>query len=110
MRGNAFCIGGYLDSEHHMHACPYHRRPQRVSGCAHQQAEPVILSTGELVACVCINCYAQLPDTYIVTQRTRAEREAHCQHADLVEMTKLGQAERSYLCVECGAYLIGEVA
>jgi hypothetical protein len=49
-------------------------------GCPHQRAEPVILCTGEQVACICTRCYRQLPETWILDQRARTEREAYCQH------------------------------
>lgn len=38
---------------------------QELKRCRHPQVEPVTLSTGELVACVCIDCYEQLPADYI---------------------------------------------
>lgn len=44
--------------------------------CRHPQAEPVILTTGELVACVCIGCYQPLPAGYIEDQAKQAHLEA----------------------------------
>jgi len=71
-------------------------------GCAHSQAEPVVLSTGETVASVCVGCLAGLATDYIDRQRGRAEREAFCTHDDLIEMTSLGELPWS-ICTQCGA-------
>lgn len=71
--------------------------------CAHQQAEPVVLSTGETVACVCITCLAPLTATWIDNQRHRAEITAHCAHDNLIDITAFGQVETDHLCNGCGA-------
>lgn len=70
--------------------------------CSHRQAEPVVLSTGELVACVCIACLAALSADWIDNQRERAVRIAYCDHGDQIEITQFGQAVRQYLCNGCG--------
>lgn len=70
--------------------------------CRHPQAEPVILSTGELVACVCIGCYHQLPADYIGGQVEQAQREAYCTHDDEVDITGFGQVEHTHTCTGCG--------
>lgn len=75
-----------------------------LAGCTHRQAEPVILSTGEVVACVCIDCFGSLPADRIDDQHERAEREAFCEHPDTVELTTFGSAKRSYTCIDCGAW------
>lgn len=104
----AFCIGGYLDSEHHKIACPVHRKVARpfggvtmaeatvsirmaLEGCTHDQAEPVVLSTGEVVACVCVACIEALPADWIANQYRRAEREAWCTHENWVADIRFGQ-------------------
>lgn len=38
-------------------------------GCPHRQSEPVTLSTGELVACICVKCYRQLPADWITSEQ-----------------------------------------
>lgn len=73
--------------------------------CRHPQAEPVILTTGELVACVCIGCYQQLPADYIGWQRDRSYVEAYCTHDDKVEVTAFGKADREYNCTACGSWI-----
>jgi hypothetical protein len=73
--------------------------------CAHRQAEPVVLSTGEVVASVCIECYAPLSADYIDSQRERAERTAFCEHDEKAEITMFGEAKRSYICIDCGTML-----
>ena len=73
--------------------------------CAHRQAEPVTLSTGETVACVCIECFDSLPPNRILDQRDRAEVEAFCEHDDTVELTMFGSAKREFNCIACGAWL-----
>jgi hypothetical protein len=72
--------------------------------CVHQQAEPVILTTGERVACVCISCYAQLDRSYIEWQRKHAEIVAHCKHASQVDLAELGKPPSQWdrICTECG--------
>lgn len=62
--------------------------------CRHPQAEPVILSTGELVACVCIGCYQQLSASYIKDQADDAHRLAYCSHR--------GSRFSRSTCSECG--------
>jgi hypothetical protein len=77
-------------------------------GCLHRQAEPVILSTDEHVACVCITCYRQLPPTWILDQRARAEHEAYCKHDQTVDVTPFGKVPGSEVtCLGCGAWLVG---
>ena len=73
--------------------------------CAHRQAEPVVLSTGETVASICIECFESLASDYIGNQRERAEREAFCEHLDTWELTAFGSAKRSFNCIDCGAWL-----
>lgn len=74
-----------------------------LSGCQHQQAEPVILSTEETVACVCIACLAPLPADWIDNQRDAAEREARCTHADTWVDRRLGSRTVWHQCNGCGA-------
>lgn len=71
--------------------------------CAHQQAEPVVLSTGETVACVCIACLGSLSANWVDDQRHRAEIAAHCAHDNLIDITAFGQVETDHLCNGCGA-------
>lgn len=70
-------------------------------GCPHWQAEPVILNTGELVACVCISCLRALPYDWISDQLHRAHREAYCTH-EWIETPTLGRAEVDAQCRDCG--------
>lgn len=72
-------------------------------GCSHRQAEPVLLNTGELVACVCIACLRALPYDWISDQMHRAYREAHCEH-EWIEMPTLGSAEVDAQCRDCGTW------
>lgn len=74
------------------------------SPCRHQQAEPVILSTGETVACVCIACLGPLSADWIDKQRATAEARAFCAHdpADQVEIVAFGDQLIRVLCAECG--------
>lgn len=78
-----------------------------LSGCAHQQAEPVILSTDETVACVCIACLAPLSADWITNQRDKAEREAHCDHEREYEDRRLGYLPRLQ-CFGCGRVREGQ--
>jgi hypothetical protein len=72
--------------------------------CAHQQAEPVVLSSGETVACVCITCFSTLSADYIAGQRERAESIANCSHEDLIDITQFGKVPGSDLvCAGCGS-------
>ena len=75
--------------------------------CQHPQAEPVILSTGELVACVCIGCYQPLPADYIGQQVEQAQRKAFCTHAETMEIVDFGRApaDSRYSCAECGGWV-----
>lgn len=66
--------------------------------CRHPQAEPVILTTGELVACVCIGCYHQLPADYIAFQCDHSETMAY---ADFDRVP----AGSRFRCVECGDWV-----
>lgn len=72
--------------------------------CAHPQAEPVILSTGEQVACICLNpdCYQQLPADYITTQRDIAELRACCEHENRIDLIELGTVDWDQICQDCG--------
>ena len=74
--------------------------------CTHQQAEPVVLSTGETVACVCIICLSALSADWVTNQRRRAEQTAHCAHDDLIELGMFGQhpADADRICRDCGAW------
>lgn len=76
-----------------------------VSRCVHLQAEPVALSTGEQVACICIGCHQQLPAGYIEDQATKAHREAYCTHEDSLEVTRFGSPDRTYACGDCGSWV-----
>jgi hypothetical protein len=76
--------------------------PSPRSSCPHSQAEPVVLSTGELVACVCIACLCALPFDWIQDQRTRAERHARCEHDDEVDITAFGKVLTMLVCTICG--------
>jgi hypothetical protein len=72
--------------------------------CPHRQAEPVILSTGEQVACVCIACFAPLAAGWIIDQRSTAERVARCAHDDLIDISAFGEYPGSHqICAGCGA-------
>lgn len=68
---------------------------QDLRRCQHPQAEPVIPTTGELVACVCIGCYEQLSADYIEQQAERAHLAAYCRHSG----TRFVQST----CSECGS-------
>lgn len=70
--------------------------------CRHPQAEPVILTTGELVACVCIGCYQQLAAEYIERQAEQAQREAYCTHEHELSLRSWGQPSDSLICSYCG--------
>lgn len=74
-----------------------------LGGCPHVQAEPVVLYTGELVACVCIICLDKLPANWIAGQREHAELVAYCTHETLIELRSLGQLHPDYTCNRCGA-------
>lgn len=71
--------------------------------CPHQQAEPVTLTTGEQVACICIACLDQLEPYWIDRQRLTAEREAYCTHEDMVEITGFGKAYGEHICTGCSS-------
>lgn len=71
-------------------------------GCPHAQAEPVVLSTDETVACVCIACLDSLPANWIGQQRDRAEREAHCDHDQTWDDRRLGSRTARRHCNGCG--------
>lgn len=77
-----------------------------LGGCAHNQAEPVILSTGELVACVCISCLRALPFDWITNQVSRGHREAFCAHQEWIEMPMFGRVEVDATCRDCGAWRV----
>ena len=69
--------------------------------CAHRQAEPVVLTTGEHVACVCVECYFPLPEVWIKRQREQAEREAYCEHEDEISLRALGDRYDTLMCSRC---------
>lgn len=71
-------------------------------GCRHQQAEPVVLITGETVACVCIRCLERLSAEYIDQQYDRAYQIATCPHNDTVDVAAYGGFPRTVWCAECG--------
>jgi hypothetical protein len=76
------------------------------SRCRHQQAEPVALVTGEIVATICIECLSGLPADYIDKQRSTAERQAYCEHdfERLLERSVSGEITVDYAsCSLCGA-------
>lgn len=73
-------------------------------GCPHLRAEPVILSTGEQVACVCASCLRQLPREWISNQRDRAHREAFCKHEEWLEMPELGRLAVDAQCRACSTW------
>lgn len=72
--------------------------------CPHAQAEPVVLCTGELVACVCITCLDKLPAHWISRQREHAELVAYCTHEDLDEIREIGKLRPDYHCASCGEW------
>lgn len=79
-----------------------------MSACRHRQSEPVILSTGEQVACICISCFASLPAGWIEGQRVRAYREAHCEH-EWIDVSTFGQLPGSHrICGLCGIYVMDD--
>jgi hypothetical protein len=73
-----------------------------LGGCPHSQAEPVILSTGETVACVCIACWDPLPAAWVRDQMELAHRVAYCRHENEVTLCSLGDPVDTLLCVGCG--------
>lgn len=73
-------------------------------GCRHLRAEPVILCTGEQVACVCVSCFRQLPRDWISNQRDHAHREAFCQHEEWLEMPELGRLAVDAQCRACSTW------
>ena len=68
--------------------------------CRHVQAEPVVLSTGETVACVCIWCFEPLPADYIARQAALCEREAYCAHGTLISVNAEGMTSWEF-CADC---------
>jgi hypothetical protein len=70
--------------------------------CQHPQAEPVVLITGETVACVCISCMAQLRPDYIEDQHEAAYRRAYCEHGEQVEIRSFDRWLATPICTECG--------
>lgn len=79
-----------------------------LGGCPHRQAETVELCTGEVVACICIACLDRLPAGWIDQQRERAEREARCDHRELMMRLQMGVgvALHPKVCGECGARVL----
>ena len=63
----------------------------------------MILSTGELVACVCIECFTPLEMGYIIQQRRETERAAYCKHQDRVTLSSWGSELETEVCTECSA-------
>jgi hypothetical protein len=76
-------------------------RNAAVRWCAHRQADWVTLSTGEVVATVCVECLAALPADYIARQVARAEREAFCEHSETTELTTLSDPTPVIVCRAC---------
>lgn len=70
--------------------------------CRHQQAEPVVLSTGELVACVCIWCWEQLPPGYIAGQIELCLKQAYCPHGTFITISAAEGWSWNY-CTDCQA-------
>ncbi len=60
--------------------------------CAHTEAVPVTLTTGETVAALCPSCDQQLP-----AEAVGCEHEVGC------EITALGHRWPSYMCSKCHA-------
>jgi hypothetical protein len=79
------------------------------SKCGHQQAEPVVLLTGEIIATICIECLIALPADYIDRQRITAERKARCAHEHVDEIVTRNFADhyvvRYRTCADCGTEL-----
>lgn len=73
-----------------------------VRRCRHQQAEPVVLCTGEMVACICTRCFEQLPAGYIDTQREWAEIAAYCDHDDEIDVQAFADPHPVFMCLRCG--------
>jgi hypothetical protein len=80
---------------------------RELNRCRHPQAEPVVLTTGELVACVCIGCYQPLPAEYIEDQSTEAQREAYCRHVYEHDITGFDAVEHTMICSHCGRMRTG---
>lgn len=83
--------------------------------CLHRQAEPVELTTGEIVACVCIECLQPLPADHIARQIRDAWDEARrerlrktCPHTESVEIITFGMAEAEHMCLWCGTIMEAE--
>lgn len=73
------------------------------SRCPHRQAEPVVLTTGETVACLCVVCLEALPADYVDRQRDTAHAIAVCLHEDTAEITTWGSPAYGYeICTACG--------
>lgn len=70
--------------------------------CAHRQAEPVTLTTGEVVACACVECLHALPIGYVDQQRASAHGRALCPHEDREELKAWGGVVVASRCVSCG--------
>lgn len=58
--------------------------------CTHRRTEPVVLTTGETVGHVCVECLEQLP-----------ERWLDCDHQP-VSIKRLSDAHETRLCASCG--------
>jgi hypothetical protein len=70
--------------------------------CWHEQAEQVVLSTGETVACVCTGCLEALPANYVARQYELAYRVAYCPHDDIVEAGSWEDPGLVRICTSCG--------
>ena len=70
--------------------------------CHHPQARPVILSTGELVACVCIGCFSPLPADYVERQAEAAHRESYCTHDYEANLRSWNEPYDTLWCTSCG--------
>lgn len=70
--------------------------------CCHQQAHPVQLScTGEIVSCVCVECWEPLPADYIARQLAHCLRAAFCAHGNIITVHAVGTPDLAF-CSECG--------
>lgn len=73
--------------------------------CAHRQAVEVVVAHGEIVACVCVECFEQLSPHWIAGQLDRALAEAYCPHDRTVDTTMLGMVVPERMCIDCGVML-----
>lgn len=61
----------------------------------------MILSTGELVACVCIECFQPLASGYIAKQQRDAAVAAYCKHEFRTRIQSWGREIDFEQCMEC---------